>query len=331
MRKKTKFLLTLTVVLFSIAVCLGLVACSGGETERTLESIAITTPPNKVEYVEGETFDATGMVVTAYYSDDTSEAVTGYTVSKTTALSTSDTSITITYGGKTATQAITVTAAQTDQADTDGSEEAGNAILTLNDETYGIIVLTFYDNGTFDLEFTGYTYYDENAENITSSSNSWSYSGGELSMTLGDTTVANSCTIENNNDGSVTITFLTVTNWSAIYTLTEDYLSILGGEVVTLFTLSKEAVSWQDSAYYLDLIFYSDGTFDLKFASQDPILSNWSYSDGELSITLGETDMYTCDVTNNSDGTAIITITVMNTNVVYELTSDQLSALAAVA
>jgi hypothetical protein len=44
-----------------------------------LESIAVTTPPTKATYFVGETLSLTGMVVTAYYSDGSSRAVTGYT------------------------------------------------------------------------------------------------------------------------------------------------------------------------------------------------------------------------------------------------------------
>lgn len=81
---------------------------------RTLDHIAVTTPPNKTAYKYGETFQPAGMVVTAYYTDETSRAVTGYTYSPTGALATGNTTITVSYaeGGvtKTDTQAITVTA-----------------------------------------------------------------------------------------------------------------------------------------------------------------------------------------------------------------------------
>ena len=38
---------------------------------KTVESIEITTPPAKTEYMAGEDFDPTGMVVTAHYTDGT--------------------------------------------------------------------------------------------------------------------------------------------------------------------------------------------------------------------------------------------------------------------
>lgn len=79
-----------------------------------LSSIAITTPPTKTAYAVGETFDTTGMVVTATYNNGDTEEVSDYTYSPTTALTVEDTSVTVSYTSeevtKTATQSITVTA-----------------------------------------------------------------------------------------------------------------------------------------------------------------------------------------------------------------------------
>ena len=43
------------------------------EVVKTVESIEITTPPAKTEYMVGEDFDPTGMVVTAHYTDGTTD------------------------------------------------------------------------------------------------------------------------------------------------------------------------------------------------------------------------------------------------------------------
>lgn len=75
-----------------------------------LVSIAITTAPTKTTYVEGETFDSTGMVVTGTYSNTTTKVITDYTISPSGELATTDTSVTISYEGKTASQSITVSA-----------------------------------------------------------------------------------------------------------------------------------------------------------------------------------------------------------------------------
>ena len=80
-------------------------------TVATLSNISITTQPNKTNYYEGELFDATGMVVTATWSDNTTSTVTNYTYSPNTQLTSNDTTIIISYtiGGitKTTTQSIT--------------------------------------------------------------------------------------------------------------------------------------------------------------------------------------------------------------------------------
>ena len=81
----------------------------------TLSSIAITTAPTKTTYTEGETFDATGMVVTATYSDSSTDDVTeSCTWTPNGALTIADDKITVSYTEnattKTAELAITVNA-----------------------------------------------------------------------------------------------------------------------------------------------------------------------------------------------------------------------------
>ena len=49
-----------------------------------LVEVKIATIPNKIRYVEGETFDPTGMVVKAIFADGSEIAVTDYTLDKTT-------------------------------------------------------------------------------------------------------------------------------------------------------------------------------------------------------------------------------------------------------
>lgn len=84
-------------------------------TVRYLTGIRITTPPTKTDYRKDDTFDPTGMVVTADYSVGSSAPVTGYTVSPSGQLDVTDTEVTISYTWgsqtKTATTPIMVTAA----------------------------------------------------------------------------------------------------------------------------------------------------------------------------------------------------------------------------
>ena len=93
---------------------------SDPEPEVTLKSIAVKTAPSKVTYTEGEKFDPAGLVITKTMSDNSTEDVTyndatksGFTFTPDlqTELQTSDKSVTITYGEKSADQSITVNAA----------------------------------------------------------------------------------------------------------------------------------------------------------------------------------------------------------------------------
>ena len=84
---------------------------------KTLTSISVTKAPSKTTYIAGESFNSAGMEITATYNNGTKSVVTGYTISPSGALTTSHTSVTITYGGKTTTQAITVKPPSTTLAD----------------------------------------------------------------------------------------------------------------------------------------------------------------------------------------------------------------------
>ena len=69
------------------------------EVVKTVESIEITKQPAKTEYMVGEDFDPTGMVVTAHYTDGTTADLpeTGYTIFRGTGLMQGQTDVTIQY------------------------------------------------------------------------------------------------------------------------------------------------------------------------------------------------------------------------------------------
>ena len=60
-------------------------------------SLAVTTNPNKMDYIVGESFDPTGMVVTVTYTDGSQKIVNNYTYAPTGALTAQDTTITISF------------------------------------------------------------------------------------------------------------------------------------------------------------------------------------------------------------------------------------------
>lgn len=84
--------------------------------EPTLSSITVATAPTTLTYTEGDFFDPTGLVINANYDNSTSTAVDyaahssefSFSPSLTTALATTDTKVTITWGEQSVDQTITV-------------------------------------------------------------------------------------------------------------------------------------------------------------------------------------------------------------------------------
>ena len=75
-------------------------AWSLGEYPKILMRIEVTTSPTTVEYTEGDSLDLTGLVVTATFSDGSTEDITSQCIMSPaagTALATTDTSISISY------------------------------------------------------------------------------------------------------------------------------------------------------------------------------------------------------------------------------------------
>ena len=73
-----------------------------------LVSIAVTADPNKTDYEYGDSFDNTGMEVTAYYNDGNSATVTDYVVGADIIKIIGEVTITVEYGGMSALTTINV-------------------------------------------------------------------------------------------------------------------------------------------------------------------------------------------------------------------------------
>ena len=98
-------------------------------SSKTLSSISVQTAPTKVKYVAGENFDPTGLIITRNYSSGSPDTYTyashtsefSFTPSTSTALTTSNTLVSITYGGKSTSQAINVYNVTMQARDEDGN------------------------------------------------------------------------------------------------------------------------------------------------------------------------------------------------------------------
>lgn len=76
---------------------------------KKVRKVWVSTLPTKLVYQQGESLDTTGMVVKAMYSDGLpAKAVSGYTVSGYSANTPGEQTITVSFGGKTATFTVTV-------------------------------------------------------------------------------------------------------------------------------------------------------------------------------------------------------------------------------
>lgn len=136
-------------------------------TPKSLSSIAVKTAPTKTTYEAGDNFDPTGLVITATYSDNSTrdiayaDASSGFEFSPNTSteLSTSNTSVTIYYGGKSCNQAITVSPAKTLTSITIGSYTT--SFVEGDAFSYGgTVTAHFSDSSSTDVtssaHFTGY-------------------------------------------------------------------------------------------------------------------------------------------------------------------------------
>ncbi len=105
-------------------------------SNKTLSSIAVTTAPAKTKYVPGESFDPTGMVVTARFDDNSNEEVDLSKCSFDPTTITAAGDVTVTYQEKETTQTVTVygVSAVTGVADGHPTEvRVGTSDLTKDD------------------------------------------------------------------------------------------------------------------------------------------------------------------------------------------------------
>lgn len=75
---------------------------------NALVDIKVKNLPSKVKYVEGQNFDKTGMIIVGTYQDGSEHEIEEYTIENGEKLTTSQKSVTVSFGGKSVEVAITV-------------------------------------------------------------------------------------------------------------------------------------------------------------------------------------------------------------------------------
>ena len=124
---------------------------------KSLSGIAVTTKPTKLTYIEGTTLDTTNMALTLTYDNGTTEPVTSGWTTAYDFTSTGTKTVTVTYGGKTATFDVTVVAKSLSGiAVTTKPTKLTYIEGTTLDTTNMALTLT-YDNGTTEPVTSGWT------------------------------------------------------------------------------------------------------------------------------------------------------------------------------
>lgn len=116
--------------------------------------LEVTHMPTKTKYFVGETFDSTGLLITAYYNDNTSEQVTGYALSSPDMSAYGSKTVTVTFDEKTVDFSILVvdiSGIEVKTMPTKVEYQKGDVF-----DTTGLSILVKYTDGTSETKTTGF-------------------------------------------------------------------------------------------------------------------------------------------------------------------------------
>lgn len=116
--------------------------------------LEVTHMPTKNRYFVGETFDSTGLIIAAYYNDNTSEQVTGYTLSSPDMSAYGIKTVTVTFDEKTVDFSILVvdiSGIEVKTMPTKVEYQKGDVF-----DTTGLSILVKYTDGTSETMTTGF-------------------------------------------------------------------------------------------------------------------------------------------------------------------------------
>lgn len=116
--------------------------------------LEVTHMPTKARYFVGETFDSTGLIITAYYNDNTSEQVTGYTLSSPDMSAYGNKTVTVTFDEKTVDfniLVVDISGIEVKTMPTKIEYPKGDVF-----DTTGLSILVKYTDGTSETVTTGF-------------------------------------------------------------------------------------------------------------------------------------------------------------------------------
>ena len=208
--------------------------------DHSLKNIEITTPPSKTTYYEGDNFDGTGMVVQANFNDGTSITLdsSSYSITNATNLSSTQTSVTITYEGKSVEQPITVQKNEVTELKIKTPPTKTEYKEHENFDKTGMVVEVTYKNGTKQ-DVTDFAIENGNDLNKEQTYVTVSYKGKTVNQPI-TVTVAENPTEEPPEEPveEKTITSISINNkpTKLTYTQNKETLDLTGGSIKVTYS-----------------------------------------------------------------------------------------------
>ncbi|MCD8215240.1 MAG: bacterial Ig-like domain-containing protein, partial [Clostridiales bacterium] len=243
-------------------------------SEKTLTGISIEQQPDTISYIAGQSFDNTGMIVLANYSDGTSEEITDYSISPS-ILSVTDTAVMITYNGYYATVSISVAAKEVESISIASDPSKTEYIEGETFNADGLIVEVVYNDGSI--------------EYVTGGSSELSYSTDPL--TTEDTAVT---VTVGGKMADVTVSVVEKTLTGITVTESPDKIGYVVGEAVDLSGIEVVASYNDGTSAVISDYEYSPST--ISAGTTEIIISKDGYSDS-VSIVVSEKAVVSLDVT----------------------------------
>lgn len=151
--------------------------------ENTIENLIIEVPASKLDYLEGDTFDATGMVVKAHYKNGNEVEITDYIVENGNELKTEQSEVIIKYEGKSIAQTITVRERKLKTIRIDNPPIKTTYTEGQDFDKLGMVVVVIYEDDTTK-EITDYIV--ENGNNLSKEQTTVTiiYNGFEVNQSI---------------------------------------------------------------------------------------------------------------------------------------------------
>ena len=270
---------------------------------KILSGIAVTTAPTKTTYNESESFDPAGMVVTATYSDASTDDVTASCTFSPDPLTESTNAVTISYGGQTTTQAVTVNSINevTFSAGTDIGTSSGQ-----NDDTITKLGISMHCTSMHDTD-SAYRYYKDST--LTFTSTIGNMSSIEFTGNDNNNKISNISTTA--STGTVTVdASLNTASWSGNSNTVSFTMTAQGraSEVIITIAPSNPTVVLDKNSVNLKTSQNSGVTVEATVYNVDTPSYSWTSNNGNINLENSDSNIVTIKPT--SAGESIVTLTV---------------------